>query len=514
LTEKKGGSYILYRIELILGLLLITVVVFGAATGFTEDFDDEVLDPAWRVSFQDANGWSFTEEGTELRVTDINPAVINPGGGGTWAIVKLRRDLDPLTDFTVDFEISWDSEDSVDPMQTLYIALYDDSGSRIALAGYYDAWSQQRGSQQAIIGSEQFLSGYNTLDFNGMTSIGILREGSDVSITWDGSQLGSGRADGILNRVEIQFYYYAFEDLRYSSFFGTEAVDFIRIEGGGVGPTTTTSTIRPLVTTTTLPTATTIVTPTTTTTTTTSIRTPIETPELCEDHVVFPFKECLDCEWVTDKWGERICDCDCNMMCALAVVLDKSKLSPLGDRLRNFRDTQIQSTSAGVGFMKAFHAWYYTWSPTVAYQLIEHPRMIESVRSTVYPLVAILLLSEQTFALFGGEFGALAAGAIASFLIGAVYFWPVAILTRRLRKIKVNYRLLALILILETTLVTGSILTGHELALIASTSLFVLTFMSISAVLSAKILLFIHWKLSSSMRVWRERRKLQNVLKS
>jgi hypothetical protein len=203
LTEIKSRLYLLFGFEIILGLLLITGAVFGVVGGFTDDFDDGVLDPAWSISFQDATDWTYSESGTELIVTDITPAVINPGSGGKWAIVKLRRDIAPLTDFRVDFEISWDSEDSVNPMQSLYIALYDGAGSRIALAGYYDAWSQQRGSQQAIAGSEQFISGFNTLDFSGTASIDIAREAGDVSINWDGSELVSGRVDGPLSRVEI-----------------------------------------------------------------------------------------------------------------------------------------------------------------------------------------------------------------------------------------------------------------------------------------------------------------------
>jgi hypothetical protein len=154
------------------------------------------LDPTWSISFQDAIDWTFSESGTELKVTDITPAVINNASGGKWAIVKLSRDTNPLTDFRTDFVISWDSEDSVSPAQALYIALYDDGGSRIALAGYYDAWSQQRGSQQAIAGSERFLSGFNTLYFSGTASIDIVRKGGDISISWDESELVSGRADG------------------------------------------------------------------------------------------------------------------------------------------------------------------------------------------------------------------------------------------------------------------------------------------------------------------------------
>ena len=45
---------------------------------FQDNFDDEILDPTWAVSFEYADGWTYTESGTELEVTDIN-STINGG---------------------------------------------------------------------------------------------------------------------------------------------------------------------------------------------------------------------------------------------------------------------------------------------------------------------------------------------------------------------------------------------------------------------------------------------------
>ena len=145
-------------------------VTAHAAVVLSDDFDSGALDPDWSVSFQDAvvDGWTYAESGTELTVTDITPTVINPGGGGTWAVVTISRDIVPVNDFSVDFRFSWDSKDpstgsrSTWATQNLYMTLYDDTGAAIVLAGIHDAWGAWTGEKYAQINTDKFNSGYNS----------------------------------------------------------------------------------------------------------------------------------------------------------------------------------------------------------------------------------------------------------------------------------------------------------------------------------------------------------------
>lgn len=96
-----------------MSILILGIAMPVKAILILEDhFNNGTLDPAWSITFQDATGWDYTESGTNLTVTDIDPTVVNPSDGGTWARVILSQDFTPLTDFDVDFHISWEAEGS------------------------------------------------------------------------------------------------------------------------------------------------------------------------------------------------------------------------------------------------------------------------------------------------------------------------------------------------------------------------------------------------------------------
>lgn len=202
-----------------------------AITAVYDHFNDGGLDPAWSITFQDnATGWTYAESGTNLEVTDIVPNVVYPMDGASWAIVKLSQTFTPLTDFNVDFDISWDSEGRMQAMQELLIRLYDSGGSLISLAGYGDAWVGNSGGKTGMAGANHFSSGQGTLPLTGSASIDISRVSSNVDVLWDSVGLVSGTSTAPISRVDLEFYYYAYSGGG-GSFFGNESIDLVNVEG-------------------------------------------------------------------------------------------------------------------------------------------------------------------------------------------------------------------------------------------------------------------------------------------
>jgi peptide/nickel transport system substrate-binding protein len=109
--------------------------------------------------------------------------------------------------------------------------------------------------------------------------------------------------------------------------------------------------------------------------------------------------------------------------CLIATATYGSALAPQVQFLRDFRDRQIMNTFAGSNFMTVFNAWYYSFSPGVAQYESQTPAARTMARIALYPLMAILRLSESTFVAFGStsEIGALAAGLLAGALLGLTY---------------------------------------------------------------------------------------------
>jgi len=112
--------------------------------------------------------------------------------------------------------------------------------------------------------------------------------------------------------------------------------------------------------------------------------------------------------------------------CLVATATYGSELSPEVQFLRNFRDNSILKTKTGSSFMLAFNAWYYSFSPTVAQSIAEHPGLRTATKFTLYPLMGILRIGAEAFHLFPAnlEASAILSGLLVSSLIGAVYFGP------------------------------------------------------------------------------------------
>lgn len=195
-----------------------------------DHFDNGTLDPAWDVSLSNATGWTYSESGTTLTVTDISSTVIDSGSGGEWAKVLLARSIDPLGDFGLEFAFSWDCEGSTHAVQNLFVELLDAGSNRVARAGYYDPWGPSLGAKSAGIGATHTHTGPNSLDYSGDALVEIVRVGDSITALWDGMALLTETAGAPITQVRISFEYYAYDDgVSDASFFGTESVDYINV---------------------------------------------------------------------------------------------------------------------------------------------------------------------------------------------------------------------------------------------------------------------------------------------
>ncbi len=121
--------------------------------------------------------------------------------------------------------------------------------------------------------------------------------------------------------------------------------------------------------------------------------------------------------------------------CTLTIATAGSELAPLAQSFRSFRDNSIEKTRAGSQFMIAFNAWYYSFSPYIAYYIASHPLERTTVKYLSYPLFGILYAAYYSYALvapLSTEAAAVVAGIVAALLIGLVYVAPIAYLTMRL----------------------------------------------------------------------------------
>ncbi|MEW6536115.1 MAG: PEP-CTERM sorting domain-containing protein [Candidatus Auribacterota bacterium] len=214
------------------------VVVFLASAALWADtivydhFNDNNLDSNWIIDYSYADGWTYSETGTNLSVTDVSSTIYNSGGGGTWGQAILQQNFNPVTDFNLGFNMSWDSQGSNSCMQFLRIYLMSDAGTIVGGAGYVDQSQVNSGMRYSQIGTVQFYAGSGDLPLSGSASINISRDtNNDVDILWNGASILSGENSEEITKILLTFGFY-WGDFGYTqSFFGTGQVDLISLEG-------------------------------------------------------------------------------------------------------------------------------------------------------------------------------------------------------------------------------------------------------------------------------------------
>ncbi len=219
--------------RLLVAIVIVIVSSVAATPALAVDvvfdhFDNGVLpaNDGWSESFGGgATGFSGGEAGTNFTITNITGG--SPFGGfGTYT---LSQSFTPINDFAVDFDISWDSgpSDSSRAVQTLGVALLDAGGNQIALAEFRDPiGAGDFGFQFADIGGTTAQTGPDSLPPAGSAQIDIIRNGNQIDILWDGTNLLTGFDATPIAEVQIIFG----SPRSFFTFFGTESVDLLRVQ--------------------------------------------------------------------------------------------------------------------------------------------------------------------------------------------------------------------------------------------------------------------------------------------
>jgi len=149
--------------------------------------------------------------------------------------------------------------------------------------------------------------------------------------------------------------------------------------------------------------------------------------------------------------------------CLIATATFDSPLAPQVQQLREFRENTIYSTRSGTQFMTAFNAWYYSFSPTVAGFIDDHPLTKPPMRVILTPLLGILSLSQSFYALsINPEIAVIITGFVAGTLIGMVYAFPVLfVLLFIIQKIHPFAFTTGVLTIFGGSAITGLVLLGY-----------------------------------------------------
>ena len=182
--------------------------------------------------------------------------------------------------------------------------------------------------------------------------------------------------------------------------------------------------------------------------------------------------------------------------CLIATAAFGSEIAPQVQALREFRDGFVVKTFAGESFMKAFNAFYYSWSPYVAQAEYENPILRNIVKLSIYPLIYSLEFSRvvaQPFSM-APELAVLISGVVASFLIGLIYISPISVAAALLWRLKfgrfpsLKSRSIILALLLSLTwFMVAEVISSTTLMMVAS-ALTVISCMAMGAISTPIIL--------------------------
>ena len=208
---------------------------------FTDHFDDGVLDPAWEISFANANAWDFDESLTQPSYLTVRDITENQVGTGQWSVVYLTREIPPISDFHIEAFISWD--DTGPPGSNISAAIHalrvdaTNSANDFILdgTGYFGAWGHTSGSMYSqgttsTGGTFLFNPPSGTLPFIGNALIEMDRVGSAYTFSWNGVEVFSSTIiDTDIEKIRLRFQYFSYPPV--ASHVGTLAIDYITVEG-------------------------------------------------------------------------------------------------------------------------------------------------------------------------------------------------------------------------------------------------------------------------------------------
>ncbi|HDI73974.1 MAG TPA: hypothetical protein ENF57_03070 [Candidatus Korarchaeota archaeon] len=187
--------------------------------------------------------------------------------------------------------------------------------------------------------------------------------------------------------------------------------------------------------------------------------------------------------------------------CVIATVTYGGELSDEVQLLREFRDNVVMESSLGRSFMKAFNAFYYSWSPQVAEKIDENPLLKTYMKYALYPLIYTLRACQwffQPLINLNIEVGVLVMGLAASVILGVIYLGP-ALYLAGLIGVRVDPRTVkyvVLCLICSFGSVIASYFTASAPAMMVSTSMVVLSSIALGGIMAVVMVRFASRRLS------------------
>jgi hypothetical protein len=239
--NQKRGIYLSSKIKALhifryLCCALLLVINFGvmpvsADIAVDDDFNSSSIDTAWDISFfnmkKGEKDWKYLLDRSNLVVKKIK----DRGHDIQWSAVILSQTFDPLTDFNVDIDFSWDithgNRKKRNAVQRFYVNLYDTGNSLISSVGYKDTSINRTGNKVVLLRDGSFTA--KAHGSNGKESINLLRNGNALEVYWNDENVLSGTSSGDLGRIDVLFTYSKKRHQGVSSYFGTESVDSIRV---------------------------------------------------------------------------------------------------------------------------------------------------------------------------------------------------------------------------------------------------------------------------------------------
>jgi len=225
---------IIKSLVLIIVSILANLNIALGTSIFEENFEGSILNPNWSIIYSNIieGGWEYEISNSNLILKNISPKVINSQSGGIQSTVEMSQQIIPIDNFEIDFRLSWDSNDSNNVMNRIFVALYDENNDIIVKTGYMDAWVSHRGTKSVITRTDfKNFDGYDSLPHKGTLDFQIIRNNDIINVLCDNIQLTSISNDSCVFKLSLIFGHYPYKNDNISSTVGKVSVDFIKIDG-------------------------------------------------------------------------------------------------------------------------------------------------------------------------------------------------------------------------------------------------------------------------------------------
>jgi len=144
----------------------------------------------------------------------------------------MSQRIIPIGNFDLNFKISWDSNNSNNPMNKLLIAIYDEYDDLISMVGYIDSWVSYSGTKSIITKEKSInFNGINSLSHKGILDFQISRNRDEISVSCNNIFLTTIFNDSCVYKISLIFGHYPYKDGSKISTIGKVSVDYIKIDG-------------------------------------------------------------------------------------------------------------------------------------------------------------------------------------------------------------------------------------------------------------------------------------------